>query len=240
MRNDMRAFFTGLCAAVGSAMLIIAVLILSVELFAVNTGFFDTEYQKLNTAKDIGISPQDLNTVTKNLLDYTTGARASLEMQIVINGQNREVFDQREKDHMFDVRALYINARNVRTVCFAGAAILFILAFVLRGGRAFRTLCRVFLRVSAVFVIVIAAIAVYAAIDFNNFWITFHHIFFTNSLWQLDPDTEVLINMVPEQFFSDLVQSIIICFVSIFAALNIAAFVGAHLTKRRVRREKEA
>jgi integral membrane protein (TIGR01906 family) len=235
MEEGMKRFLTGLCCAAGSALLIIALLILSVEAFAVNQSFFTSEYDKLDTAKSIGMSSADLGTVTKNLLGYTTGSRDSLDMQAVINGAQREVFDDREKDHMVDVKALYLSARDVRTFCLIGATVLFILAFAISRGRALKTLFRYFLSVSGVFVVIIAAIAIYAAVDFTNFWISFHKIFFTNELWQLDPYTEVLINMVPEQFFSDLVMSIIACFVSIFAALNITALIGNHIIKKRSR-----
>jgi integral membrane protein (TIGR01906 family) len=231
----MRKFLCGLFCAAGSALLIIALLILSVDMFAVNQGFFTSEYSRLGTAGNLGMSSEELNTVTKNLLDYTIGSRDSLDMKAVINGTEREVFDQREKYHMVDVKALYLNAKSFMIYSFIGAAALFILAFIIKGWKAFRTLCRSFLGVSGVFLIIVVALGIYAALDFTNFWISFHHVFFPgNDLWQLDPNTEVLINMVPEQFFSDLVSSIIICFVSIFAALNIAAFTGNRILKKRV------
>ena len=40
----------------------------------------------------------------------------------------------------------------------------------------------------------------------------FHHIFFHNDLWILDPATDMLINIVPEGFFSDTVLHIGITF----------------------------
>lgn len=237
--EKMKSFFTSLCAVIASIMLIIALLILSIEMFALNTDFFTSEYKKLDTAQDLGLSEQDLQTVTKNLLDYTAGARENLDMQASFYGVQREVFtDKTEKEHMVDVRALYINARDVRTACLIVTAVLLTLAFVISGKRALRSLCGSFLRVSGAFLIIVAAIGIYAAIDFTGFWVSFHHVFFSNNLWQLDPNTSVLIRLVPEQFFSDLVARIIIRFVSIFAALNIAAGVGMYLIRRN--RSKEA
>ena len=37
----------------------------------------------------------------------------------------------------------------------------------------------------------------------------FHHIFFRNDLWLLDPNTDILIMMVPETFFFHLVFRIL-------------------------------
>lgn len=53
------------------------------------------------------------------LLDYTQGKRGNLDVQAVINGQVQEVFNQREKDHMVDVQALYLNAMSVRNLAAA-------------------------------------------------------------------------------------------------------------------------
>jgi len=70
-------------------------------------------------------------------------------------------------------------------------------------------------------------------VDFTSFWVSFHHLFFTNDLWLLNPETDVLIMMVPQQFFSDLVARIIIRFVSVFFVLNAAAAAGLLIIKKR-------
>jgi uncharacterized membrane protein len=122
-----------------------------------------------------------------------------------------------------------------------GSAILFILAFILSGRKALLRLCKSFLWVSGGFVIIVAALGIYAAVDFTGFWVSFHHVFFSNNLWLLDPAKSILIQLVAEQFFSDLVARIIIRFVSMFAALNIAAAVGAHfIRKNNVKKAAEA
>ena len=154
--------------------------------------------------------------MTHKLLAYTTGADDNLDIQAEIQGQMQEVFGEREKEHMVDVKALYLGARDVRTVSLVLAAVLIAAAFLIGKKTALPVLCRSFLWTSAGFVVAVGAISVYAAMDFTSFWTSFHHVFFTNDLWLLDPRTDVLIQMVPEQFFSDLVMRIIVRFVSIF------------------------
>ena len=231
--SDGKRFWLGLCTALGSLLLIVGLLIASIEMFAVNAGFFQSEYSKLNTAQSIGISEDDLTKVTHKLLNYTTDAEDNLDIQAEILGQMQEVFGEREKDHMVDVKLLYMGARNVRTVTLVAAVLLIAAAFIIGRSGALRALCRSFLRVSIGFVVVVGAIAIYAALDFTSFWTNFHHVFFTNDLWILDPRTDVLIQMVPEQFFSDLVTRIIIRFISIFITLNAASMVGIAILKRR-------
>ncbi len=232
MNKSSRVWST-VCACAASVMLIVALLILSIEMFALNPSFFTSEYSKLNTAQDIGIAEQDLTAVTNKLINYITDADKDLDIQAEIGGEMQEVFGEREKDHMVDVKALYLSARNVRTVFFIGAAVLVIATFLIRKKQACKTLCKSFLCVSGVFVVIVGALGLYAAVDFTSFWISFHHLFFTNDLWLLDPRTDVLIMMVPEQFFSDLVARIIIRFISIFVVLNAAAAAGLIIIKKR-------
>lgn len=234
METKCRAW-TAVLAALGSAALILGLLIASIEMFAVSPDFYQREYQKLGTAQSIGISEEDLARVTDKLIRYTTGAEDNLDMQAEIQGQMQEVFGEREKAHMVDVKALYLGAKTVRTVSLALAAALILAAFIAGKKAALRALCRSFLWVSAGFVAAVGAISLYAAVDFTAFWTSFHHVFFTNDLWLLDPSTDVLIQMVPEQFFSDLVARIIARFVSIFLTLNIAAAAGLIYIRRRGR-----
>lgn len=232
----MKRFFTVLCCVLASVMLIIAMLIVSIEMYALNQNFFEKEYDKMGTAASIGMSEEDLEHTTDVLLSYTAGNRDNLDLAVEINGQTEEVFGEREKDHMVDVQALYIAARNVRTSFLIAAPILILIAFLISKSRAVKILCRSFLYASAAFLAVVVALGLYAVMDFPSFWTSFHHVFFTNDLWLLNPYTDVLIMMVPEQFFFDLVTSIIIRFVSIFAAFNVAAFVGLKMYNKRIKR----
>jgi integral membrane protein (TIGR01906 family) len=232
--SKSRLIWVRILTALGSIPLILGLLIASIEMFAVNTAFFQSEYNKLDTAGSIGISQEDLTKVTEKLIGYTIDAEDNLDMQAEIQGQMQEVFGEREKAHMVDVKALYLGARNVRTVSLILALLLIAAAFIVGRRAAVRVLCKSFLWVSAGFVVFVGAIAVWAAVDFTNFWISFHHVFFAgNDLWLLDPRTDVLIQMVPEQFFSDLVTRIIVRFISIFLTLNIAAAIGLSIIKRR-------
>ncbi|MDK2992860.1 MAG: hypothetical protein PWP48_2093, partial [Clostridiales bacterium] len=48
-----------------------------------------------------------------------------------------------------------------------------------------------------------AVIALLLATDFDRWFIYFHLTFFNNDLWQLDPSTDMLINIFNEGFFAD-------------------------------------
>ena len=58
--------------------------------------------------------------------------------------------------------------------------------------------------------------------------VIFHHIFFNNNLWILDPAEDYMIRMLPEGFFYDMVMRI----GSIFAVFLIVSFVCSIVQKK--------
>ncbi len=216
-------------------LLIVVLLVTSIEIYALNTGFYEKEYDRLKQNEVIGISREDLQTVTKNLLDYTTGARENLDMQAKINGHLREVFNDKEKEHMADVRKLYLSARDTRNTALIAFALLLCAGLFFHKKGAVKALLKAYLWVCGLFFVLIGAVALFAAVDFYSFWTAFHRLFFTNSLWILDPRTDILIMMVPGEFFSDLVARIIILFASAFIASVIASLIARKYIKKHER-----
>ena len=64
--------------------------------------------------------------------------------------------------------------------------------------------------------LVIGALVVWIVIDFDSFWTMFHHLFFPgNDLWLLDLRKDILIMIVPPEFFNHLVLMIVSTFLFI-------------------------
>ncbi|WP_125767451.1 TIGR01906 family membrane protein [Lapidilactobacillus wuchangensis] len=72
------------------------------------------------------------------------------------------------------------------------------------------------------------AIALIASLNFDQFFVTFHHLFFRNSNWLFDPNTDPIILVLPESFFS---HCFILAFV-IFEALMITGIIRARRSWR--------
>ena len=192
----------------------LAVLLWSVIGVSMDRGFYARQYAENATHQKIGIAYDDLMQVTDNLLDYMVCRRDDLEMQYEVKGEMREIFGKREKIHMIDVRRLYMGA-----VCTAATlAVLSIAAaiWLVRsdGGVKAREIMRKKYKNTMIgLVVVIAALGVIFFVDFDTFWRTFHKIFFTNSLWILDPRESIMINMFPLEFFLAMCVRIVCVFV---------------------------
>ena len=224
----MNKKITKVLAAIAGISLIAGILAWVICTCATSLSFYTKEYAKLGVAKDIGISSAELEEATEVLIDYTTGERGDMVAMADFGGEIKEVFNDREKAHMVDVQKLFIGAKNLSRICVGAGAAEFIVLFIFSKEK--REIFRGYTYSNYIFLAVFGMIAVYAATDFTNFWTSFHHVFFTNDLWLLNPETDNLILMVPEQFFFDLVFRIVTWFVGICAVLYLGSL---YFSKKR-------
>ena len=212
--NRVRSWTSAVLCVLAALSLATTLLLMSVQIFAFQIGYYEKAYARYGVAETIGASDADLMQITQNLLDYLKGSRQSLDMQaqIQMKGEDTEVFTETEKAHMVDVRWMFRIGFIVRdasvglfAVCLAGAW------FVRRDGFVKRcAACTV--GTFGVIVAGLCALVIWLSTDFNAAFVRLHEMTFTNDLWLLDPDVHVLINLVPEQFFSGIARDIALVF----------------------------
>jgi len=201
--------------------LIIVILLTVIEMCVFDLNFYLSEFNKIHSAEVIGISAQDLKRTTEGLLAYIQGQRNNLEIEAMIKGEKREVFNQKEKTHMADVRRLYASSHKIRNI---GLIFLIFLLTALRwaaGPKFLKFWAGGYLTGAIVIFCVVGVLALAVFGDFFQFWNYFHTLFFTNDLWILDPDTDILIQIVPEQFFFDLTVRILTFFTAMVSVLTV-------------------
>ena len=71
------------------------------------------------------------------------------------------------------------------------------------------------------------------SIDFTSCFTLFHKLFFTNNLWIFDPETDYMIRMLPEGFFSDMVIRVEVIFFVLLAVPGVAAVVNMWKRKKK-------
>lgn len=214
----------------------ITIFFVCLDVIAFDRNFYKQEYAKLQVAESIPMSEEDLEKTTDVLLGYLQGKYETLEVTAEVAGQERQVFNEREIAHMVDVKALYEGARTVAIL----GGILFA-AMVVAGIAIYRRkflplFSKSFLWAGGIFLAIIVVILLLAVVDFSSFWTTFHKIFFRNQLWILDPSTDILIMMVPSQFFFDLVTKIGIWYFGIMAVLTVGMIVVRRICVKKQRK----
>jgi len=201
--------------------LIYVILVSSFQLVVFNKDFYHKQYAKLNTAKSIGISESDLNKATDVLLDYIIDKRPDINVLVEVEGSPTLMFNQREVDHMVDVKNIFVAVNTIKYI-----GIIYILIFVFSIFRESKKLNSQYIKFALkIYMIIFGALGFYALIDFNGFWTAFHQVLFTNDLWLLDPRTDRMILMFPEPFFNALVMRVLGTFIFVFAVMYVCASI---------------
>lgn len=207
-------FITGMVFAV---CLMTVLLITSVQAVIYWTpGYFEREYAKYGVTETVNMTMKDLLDVTDQMMAYLQGKRDDLHVKTTVGGVSREFFNAREIAHMEDVKGLFLNALALRRGCILIMALCLISLFLLKTDWK-RIFPQSILIGTGVFFGASALLAAVISTDFNKYFIMFHHMFFHNDLWILNPATDLLINIVPEGFFNDTVRYIGLTFFALWA-----------------------
>ena len=193
-----------------SILFILTSLILCIELLCFNTSFMNfiqshiTLFDKSIT-EYIGIDNDELIKLDDATLNVILGKEYD---EAIIN----KYMSEKEIMHLIDCNELNNKALFVLGIS-ATVLVISIVMFV-------KKKCSVNLLYTAFKKSVIGTFFVFlflilfAAIDFYTFWTTFHNIVFPgNDRWLLSYSSDVLLMMVPQQFFEVLVGSIIFLFI---------------------------
>ena len=186
-------------------------------------GFYTVQIGPLGICEASGLTRQQAAEAYGDVMDYCMGRRPDFAAGVL-------PFSAEGAGHFADVRGLFLGGLWLRRI-----GLMFTLAFAAllyfwKRGRKDRSaylaravpgsLCAG----TGVFFAACLALAAVISTDFSRYFVVFHHIFFDNDLWILDPDTDMLINIVPEAFFMDTALRIAIVF-----AIFVTIFFGACL-----------
>lgn len=223
----LRILFT----VIGAVSLVAAILVACIQICCFgDMSFYRDEYKKYDCAQAVGMDIDDLMDVTVIMTEYLQGKRETLTAPTTMWGEQRDFFNDRERAHMVDVQALNASSVKFMVRAFITAVVMiFCLACMITGDHPIRSffkhLCWGMIGGTALFAAAVGIGAAIVSTDFDKYWRMFHSIFFTNDLWLLDPNTDMLINIVPLGFFSDLVAKIAVMFACMIGALLLLCIV---------------
>ena len=186
--------------------------------------FYEREYKKYQVADSLNMTMDNIMDVTDQMMAYLIGNKAELSVITDVDGETQDFFNEQDRLHLADVRNLFLGGLKLRNYAVILATILMI---VLRAKKAdFRRLVPIgYLQALFVYLILTAILGVAMSIDFTSCFTLFHKLFFTNNLWIFDPETDYMIRMLPEGFFSDMVIRVGVIFIVLLAVPGVAAVV---------------
>ncbi len=199
--HNIAAFICGIC-------LLLILLITSLQAVCYwIPDWWRNEYAKYDTPSNVRgeMSLDDAVHITEDMLEYCIGRLDTLDdTEATIDGVTAPFFTDREKAHLADCRELFLKGIKVRVIACLLLAAFVIFIYVHNGKQKTSVLlAKGYLRSLGFIVVLAAIIAVLCVIDFTHVFTVFHHIFFDNDLWILNPNEDNLINIMQEDVFSD-------------------------------------
>lgn len=161
--------------------------------------------------EDTGLPAEEYAPVVDMITDYLAGWNGSFQHIYTVDGTEYAAFNQKEQAHMKDVQGLY---ELCKWVALISTGVYGLTANLSGRNIAWRTVRRTLI----VILTAVLAVIVLACIDFNSLFILFHKVAFTNDLWLLDPQTDLLIRLMPIEFF--------ISYAAIIGGLWLLGMVG--------------
>jgi len=202
-RGAYMGFARALATFVFILALPVALVTSNIRILANTPAVYSYAFDRYNAEDSTGLSRADLDSTAAALRTYFNDGEPAFYHQVTEGGLSESVFNARETRHMQDVKRLFVwsdRAQEATTVY----VLLYVVAFFVwsNEGEA-RQLAKQCLVALAVGAIAVGGIGIFAAFGFEAAFTRFHELLFTNDFWQLDPQTDHLIQMFPEGFWRD-------------------------------------
>jgi len=230
----------GLFRSIAFALLVVALpltlVVTNIRFAASEVRVYDYPVREYNVAATTRIPQDELLRANRELVTYFKADHPAPLRIVVsnIDGEQEQLFNARETVHLADVRDLFQALFTVQTLL---VALTLGLAVVLLASSPVRLLARALATGAAFTLALVAASAVLAYAGFEDAWRQFHFLAFTNDLWELDPDTDHLIQMFPQGFWFDI--TLLIGAFTMLEALLIGGVSGVYLYLTRWDGEEE-
>ncbi len=160
-------------------------------------------FERYDVTRTTGLNSAQLKTVATEIRDYFNSSEEFLDVNVVLDGEVRPLFNRNEMLHMRDVKGLVRGVYSVQLI--TGLYMLVYMAVVLTAsrGRGLRRLAGRVLAGSLLTIGLVAATGLASLVGFDYLFYQFHVISFSNDLWLLDPRDNYLTRLFTEGFFLD-------------------------------------
>lgn len=197
--------------------------LLVLDYVAFNKGFYEEKFAELNVQQGVpGAMP-----LHEKVIRFISGK----------SGQLPKEFNEREKQHLLDVRKI----TGILTIALYSLIVLFVLllaisAFALKiNNYLMNFVGKVLVFGGFLTVALAAALFFMVSSDFPNAFESFHGLFFGKGTYTFDPADEIIVKLYPEQLFMDLGLRIS---KGVFFASAAAIAIGAFLMLKPKRTKK--
>lgn len=237
---SQKRILLGVGAAVFTLALPLALVLTNIRILSFDADYWQRSYVRNEVDEWTGMSFGELAEATRQVQDYFRGGppvSMVVEKVSLRPGNPRwgpePLFNERERNHLADVRDLLQGAMGIQevTVAYLVGAALLLLAFGRAAGA--RMLARWTTIASLATLSLFAVLGLLALGDFSSFWTRFHELSFDNDLWLLEWETDYMIRFWPAAFWFGAVMDVVVRSVAAALLLLVLAHLYLRVNPRR-------
>ena len=164
-------------------------------------------FERYNVVSATGLDMGQLMTVAQEFIDYFNSSQELLDTRVVIDGEQRDLFNEGEILHMRDVKGMVVAVHRLQEVTGAyilGYAVVLLLATRGKGTcKGTRALAGRVIWGSLVTVGLLGFGGLASLVGFDQLFDLFHVLGFTSGTYTFDPRYNYLTRLFTEGFFMD-------------------------------------
>ncbi|MEX2446798.1 MAG: TIGR01906 family membrane protein [Dehalococcoidia bacterium] len=180
-------------------------LLSNVRVAAMEERVYDYAFSHYDAPAVTGLERAELDRAAREIIDYfeSPERNALLDISVETASQPEPLFNEREVVHMRDVKHLFHLFFRIHELAFVYLVAYVAGVFLWSRERSMRTLARhgVIAGIATVGVLGLAAVSM--LVGFDQLFVQFHLLSFSNDFWQLNPATDRLVQMFPHGFWFD-------------------------------------
>ena len=177
-----------------------------------------------------GISRSELDRAADKLVRYFNNDDETIRILVQEDDSRESLFNERETSHLTDVKNLFRTVFRVQEASLAFALVFVVGVFIWATEASLRILARMLLQASLFTLGLLAFFAILALVGFDELFLRFHLVAFTNDLWKLNPSTDHLIQMFPRDFWFD--ATMLVAGLTALEAVLLASLSAVYLRAR--------
>ncbi len=190
-------------------------------------------FEKYDVSQTTGLAEMELEKAATGLISYFNSGEANIRLTVIKDSEPFELFNQREVIHLRDVKGLIrldywvLLGTLIYTLGYAGVSLFW------RRGKYWRRLAWGMVSGSGITLALMLALGLGALLDFDQLFLQFHLLSFSNEFWQLDPTRDYLIMLFPGGFWHD--AALFCALATVGLAIILGGVSGGYLmfTRRR-------
>ncbi len=203
--------------------------------WAVNSHWlYQYGFEKYDVSQTTGLAEVELEKAATGLISYFNSGEEYISLSVIKDGEPFELFNQREVIHLRDVKGLIrldywvLLGTLIYTLGYAGVSLFW-------RRRDWRRLAWGVINGSGITLVLMLALGLGALLDFDQLFLQFHLLSFSNEFWQLDPTRDYLIMLFPGGFWYD--AALFWALATVGLAVILGGVAGGYLvfTRRRAK-----